>query len=316
MQREDGKSVRVIVNGKNEGEPALEEAVQWARRHGHRIELRITRETGDAGRFAAEKTDAPADIIAAAGGDGTVNEVLNGLMTVSGFPKPALAIIPLGTANDLAIGCGIPQDEPAKALQLAWEGRPRRVDVGRANDRHFLNVASGGFAADVAGKTPASIKNVLGGAAYAVTGLLSAGSITPYRSQLILPDEQWEGDLIVITVGNGRQAGGGFPVAPKAALDDGLLDLMVIHDAGLLQSREVLNKMREAHVGEEDTYLFYKQVPAFRLELEREMRLDVDGEPLSDTRFDFSILPRRLTLMLPAETPLCWGPNQPDHAGR
>ncbi len=181
----------------------------------------------------------------------------------------------------------------------------QRIDVGRANDRFFINVATGGFGAEVAANTPETAKKVLGGLAYAVTGLLKALSITPYPARLATPDERWEGNVIVFTVGNGRQAGGGIPVAPKAALDDGLLDLMVIHDAGLLQSGRVLSELRDVEA-QDNQYLFYRQVPSLTLELDQSIRLDVDGEPIHDSRFHFDVLPRRLKVMLPPETSLSW----------
>jgi diacylglycerol kinase family enzyme len=120
-----------------------------------------------------------------------------------------------------------------------------------------------------------------------------------------MPGERWEGDLILVTVANGRQAGGGFPVAPKAALDDGLLDIMVVHSAGLPQSGQVLREFREVD-SQENEYLFYRQVPSCRLEFREEVRLNVDGEPTFHHTFDFRILPRRLKIILPPETPLSW----------
>ena len=216
-----------------------------------------------------------------------------------------MAIIPLGTANDFARSCDIPRDHPAHALQIAWEGVPRLIDVGRANDRFFINVATGGFGAEVAANTPAVAKKALGGIAYAVTGLLQALSITPYPCRLVLPDERWRGNVIVFTVGNGRQAGGGIPVAPKASLDDGLLDVMVVHDAGLLQAGKILSELGDVE-SQDNQYLFYRQASSLTLEFEESIRLDVDGEPIYSSIFGFSILPRRLKIMLPPETPLSW----------
>ncbi|MEN6336096.1 MAG: lipid kinase YegS [Phycisphaerales bacterium] len=305
MSSHDLKSIRAIVNGKNAEDPGLREAVTWARQHDHRVELHVTERQGDAARFISERSDAIGEVLIAAGGDGTINEVLNAMLAANISPEPALAVIPLGTANDFASSCGIPLDHPALALELAWKGAPRMIDVGHVNDRFFINVATGGFGADVTAKTPAAAKKVLGGLAYAVTGLLKALAITPYPARLTLPDERWEGNLIVVTVGNGRQAGGGIPVAPKAALDDGLLDLMVIHDAGLLQSGRVLSELRDVEA-QDNEYLFYRQVPSLTLELDQTMRLDVDGEPIENRRFRFDILPRRLKVMLPPGTSLSW----------
>lgn len=297
--------MQVIVNGKNADDPGLREALTLAERLGHHIVLRVTQKQSDVARFVSERAGRPCDVIVAAGGDGSINEVLNAILTSRLSPEPSLAVIPLGTANDFAKGCGIPLDHPAYALELAWTGVAQRIDVGRANDRFFINVATGGFGAEVAANTPAAAKKVLGGLAYAVTGLLKALSITPYPARLATPDERWEGNMIVFTVGNGRQAGGGIPVAPKAAIDDGLLDLMVIHDAGLLQSGQVLSEMRDVD-SEDNRYVFYRQVPSLTVETDQRIRLDVDGEPIYASRFRFDVLPRRLKVMLPPGTPLSW----------
>jgi lipid kinase YegS len=304
VSRRGRKYLRIIVNGKYADDPALRQALAWARREGHRVEWRVTREPGDGAPFAADRRRGPVDVMVAAGGDGTINEVLNGMLANEVTPPAALAIVPLGTANDFAKSCGIPLDDPIEALRLAWEGEPRLIDVGRANERFFINVATGGFAAEVAAKTPEVAKKILGGAAYAATGVVAALDIKSYPGTLSLPEEPWQGNLVVITIGNGRQAGG-FPVAPKAALDDGLLDIMVIHDAGLPQAGQVLSELRKVDAAE-NRYIFYRQVPWCRLELTQEIRLDVDGEPILGRVFDFRALPRRLKILLPPQTSLSW----------
>lgn len=305
MDSDRRKSILVIVNGKNADDSELSDTLRQAEPLSRRIVIRITREPNDATRFVAEQANRPCDVVVAAGGDGSVNEVLNAILACRLSPEPSLAIIPLGTANDFARSCGIPLDHPAHALELVWTGVPRQIDVGRANERFFINVATGGFGAEVAAATPPAAKKVLGGLAYAVTGLLKALSITPYPIRLVTPEERWEGNMIVFTVGNGRQAGGGIPVAPKAALDDGLLDLMIIHDAGLPQSGRILSELRDVDA-EDNQYLFYRQVPSLTLELDQTIRLDVDGEPIYASRFHFEVLPRRLKIMLPPGAALSW----------
>ena len=92
------------------------------------------------------------DLVIAAGGDGTLNEVLNGLMNLSEVTRPTLGIVPLGTANDFATGCGIPRD-PEKALALCMKGKQVPVDVGKANGHWFINAASCGFGAEITATT-------------------------------------------------------------------------------------------------------------------------------------------------------------------
>jgi YegS/Rv2252/BmrU family lipid kinase len=144
------KRVRLILNGKVAGNDALRAVVARQRAAGHRIEVRVTWEKGDARRFASEADTA--DLLIAAGGDGTLNEVVHGLMDLSKPTRPILGIVPLGTANDFASGCGIPRD-PAKALALCMRGEAVPIDIGKANDQWFINAATSGFGAEITATT-------------------------------------------------------------------------------------------------------------------------------------------------------------------
>src|SRR5207244_12770775 len=121
--RARSRKAQLILNGKAAGNDALLNAVAQQRAAGHRMKVRVTKKKGDARRFAAEAGEA--DLLIAAGGDGTLNEVVHGLMDLSKAARPVLGIIPLGTANDFAAGCGIPHDSE-EALALCMEGAALR----------------------------------------------------------------------------------------------------------------------------------------------------------------------------------------------
>src|SRR5947208_9780184 len=133
-----GRKVQLILNGKAVSNDALQAAVVRQREIGHRIEVRVTSEKGDARRFVLEAGEM--DLLIAAGGDGTLNEVVHGLMDLPVVARPVLGVVPLGTANDFATGCGILRD-PEKALAPCMEGEAVQIDVGKANEHCFLNVA-------------------------------------------------------------------------------------------------------------------------------------------------------------------------------
>src|SRR5947208_5422292 len=209
------KSVRLILNGKVAGNDALRAAVARQRAAGHRIEVRVTWERGDAKRFVAEAGEV--DLLIAAGGDGTLNEVIHGLMDLSTAARPVLGMMPLGTANDFATGCGIPRD-PEQALALCMEGTEVPVDVGKANEHWFLNAASIGFGAEITANTPPELKHRLGPAAYTVMGAILAMNVHHYRGRVTLPDREMAGSGPVAIIGNGRQAGGGVQVTPGHGL--------------------------------------------------------------------------------------------------
>lgn len=291
------------MNGKAAGDLSLRAAVKEVRASGVPIEVRVTYEAGDAARFAVEAAQDGVDVVVAAGGDGTINEVVSGLMTVGESCETAVAVVPFGTANDFATGCGIPKGNPLAALQLAATGQPTRIDVGQCNDRYFINVASGGFGARVTAETPTQMKKALGGAAYSLMGLVTAVKMTPYRGRLITDEGEVAGSMLVMAVGNGRLAGGGYPVTPKALLDDGLLDLMVITDVAVAEFGALLGELMKIDA-ESNKYALYRQMKSFRIEAEQPVHVNLDGEPMLDTVFDFRVLPHRISFILPAGAPL------------
>src|SRR5690606_1369209 len=130
-----------------------------------------------------------------------------------------------------------------EALQLITSARPRLIDVGTVNDRPFVNVASAGIGAEITAETPAGMKRVLGGAAYSLMGILKAFTMTPQEGRLITPHGTFVGTMIMLGIGNGRLAGGGFRVAPRALLDDGLLDLVIVPDVGIPETGSLVSEM-------------------------------------------------------------------------
>ncbi|MEA3274600.1 MAG: lipid kinase YegS [Pseudomonadota bacterium] len=295
--------LRLILNGKVASEPLVREAVAQVRRMGHVVEVSVTWESGDAARFAEEARKEGLDLIVAGGGDGTLNEVVNGLLAGGEGPLPAVAVLPLGTANDFARGCGVPTD-PREALLLAAEGRAVHIDVAKANDRYFVNVASGGFGAHVTAATPPELKRALGGAAYALTGLievLNRPQLKPIRFRTA--EGEFSEAAIVGAVGNGRQAGGGFQVAPAALLDDGLLDVLLVRETALADIEGAIEELRDPGAPE-NRHIIYRRESWLEVEeLEEGLGfINLDGEPLegSPKRVRFEVLYRRLPFILPS----------------
>ncbi len=156
--------IRVIINGKKAGQDAVRSAIYKARESGV-VDMRVTWEGGDVCRMVREASEQGCQRLVAAGGDSTVNKMVDALLHLPVEKRPELAILPLGTANDFATACTIPTD-PLAALVLAQNGESCQVDAVKANERHFINVASGGFGAQITANTPPALKNFLGGGAY------------------------------------------------------------------------------------------------------------------------------------------------------
>jgi lipid kinase YegS len=295
--------IRVIANGRAAADPKLRMAVAQVRELGHLVEVRVTWESGDARRFAAEAARTGIDTVVAAGGDGTLHEVVNGVVSASAQMTCAIGLLPLGTANDFATACGIPTGDLLDAFTLITEGRPTPIDVGRLGDRVFINVASGGFGTQVTVETPPEIKRVLGPAAYFLTGLRYITDLQALHARVITPRFTWEGAFYALAVGNGRQAGGGFQICPRAWLDDGLLDVVIIPDMPRVRLVTLLGDLRRG-IQRHDAYVIYRQVPGLKIESDKQLQVNLDGEAIHGKAFCFQTLPRHIFFYLPPNTPL------------
>ncbi len=265
----------LVVHGERAGQPELRTAVKHARSAGHRVEPRITWEVGDAERYTREAIEAGADTIIAAGGDGTVNEVLNG-MAAPGH-NVALGIVPLGTANDFAIQAGIP-DDALHAMDLILTHRPRRLDTGELNGRRFLNVSTGGIGAEATAETSSEAKDALGRLAYAITGLRKFVELEPRHARVVAPGFDAEVEFLLFAVGNARATGGGIRLTPRALTQDGLLDLCIVP---AMPRGEFARLTLRCRTGEhlEEEGVIYRQVPWVRIEGAEMLRVNLDGEP-------------------------------------
>jgi lipid kinase YegS len=288
------KRVRLILNGKVAANDGLRAAVTRHRAVGHRIEVRVTREKGDARRFVSEACEL--DLMIAAGGDGTLNEVLSGLMNIPNDARPTLGIVPLGTANDFAAGCEIPRD-PMKALALCMRGEAVPVDVGKANNRWFINAASSGFGAEITATTSPELKRLLGPVAYAVMGAILAINLQHYRGRLILPDRDITDTGPVAIVGNGRQTGGGIQFAPRACIDDGLLDVLVVRNISPTALLAAARELQELPADGE--YISYRQTPWLEVRFEEAIPVNLDGEPQRFSTVRYDAVPKAIRLIVP-----------------
>jgi lipid kinase YegS len=294
------RSMRLILHGKAAQDERVREAVKVLREGGQQIDVRATWEAGQASEFAREAAAARIEVVVAGGGDGLTNEVVRGLLTCEVDATPALALLPLGTANDLARSLGTPIDDPLAALRLASEGATSLVDVGMVNDRPFINVASGGFGAEITARTSPELKSALGGMAYSITGLFAAGELKPVPCRLSAGGQVLEMSIALLAVGNGRQAGGGFAVAPEARLDDGLLDLMIVPAVPLANLPQLVGELFKVSAAE-NQHILYWQLAEVEMQFADEFLINLDGEPLRGREFHCRALPGRLSAVLPVE---------------
>ncbi|MFC0269278.1 lipid kinase YegS [Kushneria aurantia] len=300
-------NVLLIVNGKGVGNPALRDAVSRIRSEGISLSVRVTWESGDIGRFLEKASRRDIERVVIAGGDGTLHEATNALMALPAADRPTLGIIPMGTANDFATATGIP-GPPLDALSLAVYGTPWSIDVGRLNDIHFINMASGGFGARVTSDTPPYLKKLLGGGAYSLVGVTQAWRFEPFNCRIRSGGEEFHSNLVVLAIGNGCQAGGGQELAPRALLNDGLLDVLTIRPFSFANIGRAIPELRE--LPRNGGMVRYEQVTSMSFDSDKPIPINLDGEFHEFTHGEVSVRAGALSVILPQECTLVYRGNQ------
>ena len=287
------RHIALILHGARAEFPGLRHVVEWVRAKGHIVRPRVTWEPGDGAVLAREAMEAGADTIVACGGDGTINEVVNGMEGT----KVALGIIPAGTANDFARQVGIP-DDPSAAMDIILRRKAVVIDTAAMNGRRFLNVSSGGVGAEATAETPADAKASLGPVAYFISGLRKLAALEPKRALFEAPGFRLEDEFLLFAVGNARATGGGTLVTPRASVRDGLLDVCIV---GALPRKEfaalVLRVKRGEHL--ENEGVRYMQVPWFRITSREPVMVNLDGEPSELRQAHYEVRPADLLVHLP-----------------
>lgn len=287
------RKAMLILHGKQALNEDVRAAVGTVRELGWTLDVRVTWEGGDAQRLVGEALAAGYTHIVAGGGDGTLRDVAEA-MGLAGT-SASLVLLPLGTANDFAKAAGVPLEPLAALLLLDTPARP--VDLGRVGDQLFLNMATGGFGTQVTANTSEDLKKVLGGAAYLFTGLSRFSELQAASVELHGPDFQWQGDLLALGIGNGRQAGGGHVLCPEARVDDGLLDISI-----LPAPQEVVGALRDLLAG--DGLFVRARLPWVEIRSAKGLDINLDGEPLQGDSLRFEAVPGGLQLHLPPGSPL------------
>jgi diacylglycerol kinase (ATP) len=292
--------VRAILNPRAGLTPRLAmEVLRAGHARWEDLELCLTERPGHARDLAQEAAARGDDLVLAVGGDGTVNEVASGLI---GSPTP-LGILPAGSGNGLARTLRIPL-APAAAVRSLVNGVVRRMDVGLANGLPFLNIAGAGLDAAVGSDFHAHGKRGgrRGVATYVRLSLRRALSYSAQRWRLEAGGEILDGPALIVAFVNGRQYGGGAIVAPRARVDDGILDIVIFDDAPLGET--LLNAPR-LFLGNIDRYRRYRHVAAASAVLTGAGAFEHhrDGEPEeASERLEIGLAPKALRVLVPRAT--------------
>lgn len=210
-----------------------------------------------------------------AGGDGTVDNVVNHMKEMN-INLP-IGILPVGTANDFAKYIGMPQDVE-EACERIVKSSPRKLDIGKINDKHFINVASTGLFTDVSQKTDVNLKNTMGKLAYYIKGIEQIPNFRSLKIKVTAEEMSYEGDMYLMLIFNGQTAGN-LKLAYKASLEDGLLDVIIIKPAMIKDIVALLIKLlRGDHLEEGHNALVYFKTNRLTVECHEDIVTDIDGE--------------------------------------
>ena len=230
------KKLMLIVNpvaGRSAYKFNFAEATQLLAQAGYRVDLYYTAARGDATAFAREHA-ADYDTVACIGGDGTLSEVISGL--IGQDDPPPLGYFPMGTANDVATTLGLPKNNALEAARRLLAGTPHPYDVGLfGEDEHFAYIAGFGAFTDVSYTTPQDQKNALGHLAYVLQGMARLPSIESYHARVEWDDGEFEGELVYGSLSNSTSVAGIVHFTEKmVSLSDGLSELVLVKDPGAL----------------------------------------------------------------------------------
>lgn len=257
----------------------LDDIIELYQRRGYTIVPYRLDFRGDSAGMIAD-LDGRFDHVLLAGGDGTVNYVVN-LFKKSGIDIP-LAIIPTGTANDFAMMLGTQYGEVVDMCRAVLDGKMASVDIGRVNGNYFVNVFSCGLFTDISQKTPTIMKNTFGKLAYYVSGL---GELAHYRTMEVKIETDggnFEGRCFLFLVFNGKTAGT-IRLAYLSEVNDGLLDLLVIKSAGPIQTLQTalryLMQMQQGNASSYPPGVEHIRCSRLRAESRTSETTDIDGQP-------------------------------------
>ena len=228
------------------------------------------------------------DIVIACGGDGTVNEVVNGLAKVKSNMK--LGIFPLGTVNDFANYLGL-KTSSKNLLELIEKDETILIDIGIAGDKNFVNVAAGGLLANVGHETDKSLKAIFGRLAYVAEGIkIIPGIITNnFNLKYKIDGEEYEDDIYLFLVANSSSIGGFKNIAPNASVSDGYLDLIIIKSLDSItdMAQVFIQVLSGDHINNEDVRYFHaKEIEMFS---DTPITVDIDGEYAGELPMKFRL---------------------------
>lgn len=294
------KKARVIYNptaGKEAVKKELPYILETLEIAGYETSAHATTSEGDATEAAKAAVERRFDLVVAAGGDGTINEVIKGIAEQSYRPK--LGIIPAGTTNDFARALQIPRDIK-KAVGIIANGKDMHLDIGKVNDNYFINIAGGGQLTELTYDVPIKLKTMLGQLAYYIKGIEMLPFLKPSHARIEYDDGVIEEDIMLFLISNSNSVGGFEKLAPDAKLNDGYFDLLILKKINLAEFIHIASlALRGAHLNNDN--IIYVKSKKVKVNPSEKMMLNLDGEYGGLLPGEFINLKQHIEFLVPEE---------------
>lgn len=294
------EKIKIIYNpnsGRQTVQKNIPNLVGFLNKNNYYVDVFPTEKQLDAMYAASQACKDNYDVIISIGGDGTVNEVINGIMANEYRPK--LAIYPAGTVNDFANYLQIPKSIEEFA-NIVIRKNTIKTDVGLGEDRYFLNVAAAGLLTDVAYKVSSESKTVLGKFAYYLEGIreLPKQMFKPIKIKMKIGNIEEERQVLFFLLANSASVGGFKYIAPEARINDGKFDLLIVEKSQLFDVAAIFFR---ALVGNHTNHpnLKYIQVDGLRVECDEDIYVDLDGEQAGKLPMNFEIKREAIEIIIP-----------------
>lgn len=293
------KRVKIIVNpssGRQNVESRIDLLCKLLLDDGYIVGKFFTQEKDDAFHETIETCKGDWDMIVACGGDGTVNEVAAGI--ANSERKLPVAVLSSGTVNDFATYMKIPT-KIVDFFEMIKKENIIDIDLGKINDKYFVNVAAGGLLTSVGYQVPAEAKAVLGRMAYYFVGLreLIVEGIEPIRVRFESEEYNKEEDILMFLISNSASIGGFTKIAPDAEVADNLLDVIIIKDSDIVEIANIFfNLLRGEHINHPNVSYF--KTKNIRVESKEDLSMDIDGEYGGKLPATFQVVPKGMKIFI------------------
>ncbi|MCK8823732.1 diacylglycerol/lipid kinase family protein [Fuchsiella alkaliacetigena] len=293
-------AIKIIINpcsGRGRGRSSLKTIEQQFAEAGLDFDIELTSAAGEAIELAKEAVEADYSLVVAGGGDGTLNEVVTGILAAES-PYPRLALIPVGTGNNLARALDIPLEAEGACQRIIKAEKVIKLDVAKVNDRYFLNSLGIGLNSQTVYNANQGFDNMTGSIVYMLAAVQALSDYESVELEIRLDSgELIEGAFLMMVIGNGKVYSRALDLIPDYSINDGLLDLCLIEE---MSTPELIAKFPKflATQHEDLAEVTMRKIKAAQIRVLNSDRFQVDGEVLTGEELEISILPQVLEMII------------------